>query len=141
MIDNNYVDCIIQLPDNLFFGTSIATCIMVLKKAKKDNSTLFIDATKECIKITNSNKLTDENIQHILNIFTDRKNAQYVSKLVANDDIAGADYNLSVSTYVEQEDTREKVDIVKLNAELARIVERENVLRAEIDRIIKEIEL
>lgn len=114
---------------------------MVLKKAKKDNSTLFIDATKECIKITNSNKLTDENIQHILNIFTDRKNAQYVSKLVANDDIAGADYNLSVSTYVEQEDTREKVDIVKLNAELARIVERENVLRAEIDRIIKEIEL
>ena len=141
LIDNNYVDCIIQLPDNLFFGTSIATCIMVLKKAKKDNSTLFIDATKECIKITNSNKLTDENIQHILNIFTDRKNAQYVSKLVANDDIAGADYNLSVSTYVEQEDTREKVDIVKLNAELARIVERENVLRAEIDRIIKEIEL
>lgn len=141
LIDNNYVDCIIQLPDNLFFGTSIATCIMVLKKAKKDNCTLFIDATRECVKVTNSNKLTEENIQHILNIFTDRKNAQYVSKLVANDDIAKADYNLSVSTYVEQEDTREKVDIVKLNAELARIVERENVLRAEIDRIIKEIEL
>ena len=141
LIDNNYVDCIIQLPDNLFFGTSIATCIMVLKKAKKDNCTLFIDATKECIKITNSNKLTDENIQHILDIFTDRKDVQYVSKLVANDDIAKADYNLSVSTYVEQEDTKEKVDIVKLNAELAEIVERENVLRAEIDRIIKEIEI
>lgn len=140
LIDNNYVDCIIQLPDNLFFGTSIATCIMVLKKAKKDNCTLFIDATKECIKITNSNKLTDENIQHILDIFTDRKDVQYVSKLVANDDIAKADYNLSVSTYVEQEDTREKVDIVKLNAELAEIVERENVLRAEIDKIIAELQ-
>ncbi len=141
LIDNNFVDCVIQLPDNLFFGTSIATCIMVLKKAKKDNSTLFIDATKECVKITNSNKLTDENIRHILDLFTERKDVQYVSRLVANDDIAKADYNLSVSTYVEQEDTREKVDIVKLNAELAEIVERENALRAEIDRIIKEIEI
>jgi len=141
LIDNNYVDCIIQLPDNLFFGTSIATCIMVLKKAKKDNCTLFIDATKECVKVTNSNKLTEENIQHILDIFTNRKDVQYISKLVANDDIAKADYNLSVSTYVEQEDTREKVDIVNLNAELAEIVERENVLRAEIDKIIKEIEI
>ena len=141
LIDNNYVDCIIQLPDNLFFGTSIATCIMVLKKAKKDNCTLFIDATRECVKITNSNKLTEENIQHILDAFTDRKDKQYVSKLVANEDIAKADYNLSVSTYVEQEDNREKVDIVKLNAELAQIVERENVLRAEIDEIIKEIEI
>ncbi len=112
---------------------------MVLKKAKKDNCTLFIDATKECIKITNSNKLTDENIRHILDLFTERKDVQYVSKLVTNDDIAKADYNLSVSTYVEQEDTREKVDIVKLNAELVEIVERENVLRAEIDKIIKEI--
>lgn len=141
LIDNNYVDCIIQLPDNLFFGTSIATCIMVLKKAKKDNCTLFIDATKECVKVTNSNKLTEENIQHILDIFTDRKDVQYVSKLVVNDDIAKADYNLSVSTYVEQEDTREKVDIVKLNAELAEIVERENVLRAKIDKIIEEIKI
>lgn len=141
LIDNNYVDCIIQLPDNLFFGTSIATCIMVLKKAKKDNCTLFIDATKECVKVTNSNKLTEENIQHILDIFTDRKDVQYISKLVANDDISKADYNLSVSTYVEQEDTREKVDIVKLNAELSEIVSRENVLRAEIDKIIKEIEI
>ncbi len=141
LIDNNFVDCIIQLPDNLFFGTSIATCIMVLKKAKKDNSTLFVDATKECVKITNSNKLTDENIQNILKAFIDRTDVQYVSRLVTNAEIAGADYNLSVSTYVEQEDTREKVDIVKLNAELAEIVARENVLRAEIDRIIKEIEI
>ena len=140
-MDNNYVDCIIQLPDTLFFGASLATCIMVLKKAKKDNSTLLIDATRECVKVTNSNKLTDENIQQILAIFTDRKDVQYASRLVANDDIARADYNLSVSTYVEQEDTREKEDIGKLNAEIAQIVERENVLRAEIDKIINEIEI
>ena len=141
LVDNNFIDCIIQLPSNLFFGTSIATCIMVLKRAKKDNGTLFIDASKECVKVTNSNKLTDENIRHILEIFTERKDVQYVSRLVANDEIAKSDYNLSVSTYVEQEDTREKVDIVKLNAELAEIVSRENVLRAEIDKIINEIEI
>ena len=140
LIDNNYVDCIIQLPDNLFFGTSIATCIMVLKKAKKDNCTLFIDATKECIKITNSNKLTEENIQNILDTFTERKDKDYVSKLVSNETIAEGDYNLSVSTYVEQEDKREKVDIVKLNAELKEIVENENRLRAEIDQIIAELQ-
>jgi type I restriction enzyme M protein len=140
LIDNNYVDCIIQLPDNLFFGTSIATCIMVLKKAKKDNSTLFIDASKECIKITNSNKLTEENIQNILDVFTGRKDVEHVCKLVSNDVIADGDYNLSVSTYVEQEDTREKVDIEKLNAELKEIVEKENKLRAEIDKIIAELQ-
>ena len=140
LIDNNYVDCIIQLPDNLFFGTSIATCIMVLKKAKKDNCTLFIDATKECVKVTNSNKLTEENIQNILDVFTERKDVDYVSKLVSNDVIAEGDYNLSVSTYVEQEDTREKVDIVRLNAELKEIVEKENKLRAEIDKIIEELQ-
>ena len=140
LIDNNYVDCIIQLPDNLFFGTSIATCIMVLKKAKKDNYTLFIDASKECVKITNSNKLTEENIQNILDIFIERKDKEYVCKLVSNEVIAEGEYNLSVSTYVEQEDTREKVDIVKLNAELKEIVEKENKLRAEIDKIIAELQ-
>ena len=113
---------------------------MVLKKAKKDNCTLFIDATKECIKITNSNKLTEENIQNILDTFTERKDKDYVSKLVSNETIAEGDYNLSVSTYVEQEDKREKVDIVKLNAELKEIVEKENRLRAEIDQIIAELE-
>lgn len=140
LIDNNYVDCIIQLPDNLFFGTSIATCIMVLKKAKKDNSTLFIDASKECVKVTNSNKLTDNNIQHILDTFINRKDVNHLCKLVPNEDIAAGDYNLSVSTYVEQEDTREKVDIVTLNAVLKEIVDRENLLRVEIDKIIAELE-
>lgn len=82
LIDNNFVDCIIQLPDNLFFGTSIATCIMVLKKNKKDNNTLFIDATKECIKVTNNNKLTEENINNIIKIFENREDLEYVAKLV-----------------------------------------------------------
>ncbi len=141
LIDNNFVDCLIQLPDNLFFGTSIATCIMVLKKSKKDNSTLFIDATNECIKVTNNNKLTEKNIENIVNIFKSREDKKYVSKIVSNLEIAENDYNLSVSTYVEKEDTREKIDISKLNNEIAEIVARENVLRSEIDKIIAEIEV
>ncbi len=140
LVDNNYIDCIIQLPDNLFFGTSIATCIMVLKKSKSENSTLFIDASKEFIKVTNSNKLTQKNINNILKTYKERKNIEYVSKLVPNSDIAKQDYNLSVSTYVEQEDTREKIDIVALNAEIEKIVAREQVLRDEINKIIDEIE-
>lgn len=141
LIDNNYIDCIIQLPDNLFFGTSIATCIMVLKKGKAESKTLFIDASKECVKVTNSNKLTEENIKNILKVFTERKEKiDYVSRLVNNDEIAGNEYNLSVSSYVEAEDTREVIDIKVLNAQIAEIVEKENKLRAEIDRIIAEIE-
>lgn len=139
LIDNNFVDCIIQMPDNLFYGTSIATCIMVMKRSKKDNSTLFIDASKECVKVTNSNKLTPENIEHILQLFSDRKDVQYVCKLVGNETIAEGDYNLSVSQYVEQEDTREKVDIEELNARLEKIVAHENELRVQIDAIIKQL--
>lgn len=140
LIDNNFVDCIIQLPDNLFYGTSIATCIMVLKKAKKDNCTLFIDASKECVKVTNNNKLAPENIQNILQMYADRADVQYLCKLVSNDTIAKGDYNLSVSSYVEQKDTREKVDIVELNARLEKIVAHENELRKQIDDIIKELQ-
>lgn len=141
LIDNNFVDCIIQLPDNLFFGTSIATCIMVLKKNKKDNNTLFIDATKECVKITNNNQLTEKNINNIIKIFENREDIEYVAKLVSNKEIAENDYNLSVSTYVEKEDTREKIDIDKLNKEIEEIVAREQVLRDEIKKIISEIEV
>ena len=141
LIDNNFVDCIIQLPDNLFFGTSIATCIMVLKKSKKDNSTLFIDATNYCVKVTNNNKLTDENISDIVEIFTNRKDKEYIAKLVSNEEISENDYNLSVSTYVEKEDTREKINIIELNKEIDEIVAREQVLRDEIKKIISEIEV
>ena len=141
LIDNNFVDCIIQLPDNLFFGTSIATCIMVLKKSKKDNSTLFIDATKECVKVTNNNKLTDKNIENIVNVFDKREDVEHVAKLVSNQNIAENDYNLSVSTYIEKEDTREKVDIDELNKKIEEIVAKENILRDEINKIISEIEV
>ena len=140
LIDNNFIDCIIQLPSNLFFGTSIATCIMVLKKNKADNKTLFIDASKECIKVTNNNKLTPENIDRIVDTFANRTQEPHFSHLAAYEEIAQQEYNLSVSTYVEAEDTREKIDIQQLNAQIAQIVAREEVLRAEIDKIIAEIE-
>ena len=140
LIDNNYVDCVIQLPSNLFFGTTIATCIIVLKKNKADNKTLFIDATKECIKVTKNNKLTPDNIEKIVNTFANREEKAHFSHLAAYDEIVENDYNLSISTYVEAEDTREKVDIVKLNAEIEEIVKREDELRAAIREIIAEIE-
>ena len=141
LVDNNYIDCIIQLPDNLFYGTSIATCIMVLKKSKSDNNILFIDASKEFTKVTNSNKLTQDNINNILNAFIERKDIKHFSRLVPNSEIVENDYNLSVSNYVEQEDTKEKIDIVALNEELKRIVARSQTLREEIDKIISEIEV
>ena len=141
LIDNNFVDCIIQLPDNLFFGTSIATCIMVLKKNKKDNNTLFIDATKECVKITNNNQLTEKNINNIIKIFENREDIEYVAKLVSNKEISENDYNLSISTYVEKEDTREKINIVELNKEIDEIVAKEQELRDKIKKIISEIEV
>lgn len=140
LVDNNFVDAVIQLPDNLFYGTSIATCIMVLKKSKADNAVLFIDASKEFVKVTNSNKLTAENIEQILRWYQNRQDVDHLVRCVDKNEIAEQNYNLSVSTYVEPEDTREKIDIVKLNAELKDIVARENILRAEIDKIIAEIE-
>ena len=141
LIDNNFIDCIIQLPSNLFFGTSIATCIMVLKKGKADNKTLFIDASAECIKVTNNNKLTQANIERIVDTFTNRAEEAHFSHLANYEEIADNNYNLSVSTYVEAEDTREKIDIVALNAEIEKIVAREQVLRDEIAKIIAEIEV
>ena len=140
LIDNNFVDCIIQLPSNLFFGTSIATCIMVLKKGKSDNKILFIDASRECVKVTNNNKLTQDNIARIVDTYAKRAEETHFSHLASYDEVVGNNYNLSVSVYVEQEDTREIIDIVKLNAEISEIVLREQKLRDEIDRIIGEID-
>lgn len=140
LIENNYIDCIIQLPSNLFFGTSIATCIMVMKKSKSSDDVLFIDASAECVKVTNNNKLTQGNIENILRIFTERKDIDYTAKVVKNSVIAENDFNLSVSTYVEKEDKREKIDINELNQQIEEIVARENILRDEIAKIIAEIE-
>ena len=140
LVDGNFIDCVIQLPSNLFFGTSIATCIMVLKKDKKDSNILFIDASNEFTKATNNNILTDENIDKIVETFAKREEVEHFAHLAIGKEIQENEYNLSVSTYVEPEDTREKVDIVKLNAEIKEIVAREQKLRDEIDKIIAEIE-
>lgn len=113
---------------------------MVLKKGKKDNKVLFIDATNEFAKETNNNRLTDENIKNIVDAFVKREDKQYFCKMISYDEIKGQGFNLSVSSYVEAKDTREKTDIVKLNAEIKEIVAREQVLRDEIDKIIAEIE-
>ncbi len=140
LVDNNFVDCIIQLPANLFFGTTIATCIMVLKKGKTDNRILFIDASEEYKKETNNNILEPKNINRIVEKFTSREDEEYFAKIVAYDDIKEQGYNLAVSTYVETKDTREEIDIIKLNAEIKAIVAREQELRDSIERIICEIE-
>jgi len=140
LVDNNFIDCIIQLPSNLFFGTSIATCIMVLKKWKADDKILFVDASNEFIKVTNNNKLTQKNIANIVKAFAERVDKKYFCKLISYDAVKAQNYNLSVSTYVEQEDKREKIDITELNAEIKKIVAREQLLRDEIDKIIFEIE-
>ena len=141
LVDNNFVDCVIQLPSNLFFGTNIATCILVLRKGKIDNNILFIDATNECIKITNNNKLTPENLDNIVAEYESRENKDHFARLVSYDEIKENDYNLSISTYVEAADTREAIDIVALNSQIDGIVARENVLRERISKIIAEIEV
>ena len=140
LIDNNFIDCVIQLPSNLFFGTSIATCIMVMKRGKTDNKVLFVDATKECIKVTNNNKLTPDNIQRIVDEYASREEVPHFAHLASYEEVKEQEYNLSVSTYVEAEDTREAVDIAKLNAEIEEIVKREDELRSSIRAIIAEIE-
>ena len=140
LVDNNYVDAVIQLPPNLFFGTSIATCIIVLKKSKSDNKTLFIDASAELVPSGNKNKLSKSNRAKILDAFTNRKDIEYFTKLVDNEKIAENDYNIAVSSYVETEDTREIIDINKLNEEISQIVKKQSELRTAIDKIVAEIE-
>ena len=139
LIENNYVDCVIQLPENLFFGVSIATCIIVLKKSKADNNVLFIDANAECIKDGNKNKLTDENIGTIFQYYVGRADVDYKSKLVNNKDILANDCNLSVSSYVEQEDTREIINISEVNAKLSSLITEGDELNQKINTIIQEL--
>lgn len=140
LVDNNYVDTVIQLPPDLFFGTTIATCIIVLKKSKKDNKTLFIDASAEFVRGGNKNKLSDPNRAKILKAFTNREGIEYFAKLIDNQAVADNDYNIAVSSYVVSEDTREVVDITVLNAKIADIVSKQNELRTAIDLIVSDIE-
>jgi type I restriction enzyme M protein len=139
LIDNNYIDAVIQLPPDLFFGTTIATCVIILKKNKKENKTLFIDASKEFVRGGNKNKLSEENRKKILDAFISRKNIDYFAKLVDNKEISENDYNIAVSSYVVAEDTREVIDIKELNQKIEKIVARQNELREAIDKIILDI--
>ena len=140
LVDNNYVDAVIQLPADLFFGTTIATCILVLKKSKKSSDVLFIDASAEFKRVGNKNKLLEEHQARILGAFTAREPEDYFTTVVSIEDIASNDYNIAVSSYVEAEDTREAVNITELNAEIARIVARQAELRTAIDEIVADLE-
>ena len=142
LVDNNFVETIISVAPNLFYGTSIAVTLLVLSKHKTDNKTQFIDASGEDFfkKVTNNNVMTDDHIEKIMEIFDRKEDIEHVAVSIDNTKIAENDYNLSVSSYVEAKDMREKVDIVKLNEEVSTTVEKINTLRADIDTIIKEIE-
>ncbi|MDU9772720.1 type I restriction-modification system subunit M [Helicobacter pylori] len=140
LVKENVIDCVIALPDNLFFGTSIATCILVLKKNKKDDTTLFIDASKEFLKEGKKNKLKECNREKILQTYIERKEVKHFSTLANIEKIKENDYNLSVNRYVEQEDTKEAIDIKALNSEISQIVEKQSALRERLESIIKELE-
>lgn len=140
LIDNNYIDTVLQLPPDLFFGTTIATCVIVLKKSKKDNKTLFIDASAEFVRGGNKNKLSEENRAKILEAFIQRKDIAHFAKLVDSKTIAENDYNIAVSTYVAQKDTSEVIDTKELNAKIAGIVALQNELRTAIDEIVADLE-
>ena len=140
LIDNNYVDTVIQLPPDLFFGTGIQTCILVLKKSKNDNKVLFINAERDFTRQGNKNKLVKDNRDKILNTYNSREDIEYYSRLVDHSEIADNDYTLSVTTYVTAEDTREVIDITALNTEIKEIVARQSELRTKIDAIVADLE-
>ena len=140
LVDNNYVDAVIQLPADLFFGTTIATCILVMKKSKPDNTILFIDATNQFVRGSAKNKLNDDHIQKILNTYANRETHEYFSRLVEHDEIKTEEYNISVGTYVAPKDNREVIDITELNTRIGGIVGRQDELRAQIDAIVADLE-
>src|SRR5690606_16326540 len=142
LVDNNYVESVISLAPNLFYGTSIAVNLLVLSKHKTENKTQFIDASGEDFfkKVTNNNVMTDKHIAKVMEMFDSKEEIAHVATSIDNTKIAENDYNLSVSSYVEVQDNREKVDIIKLNKEVSKTVERINKLRADIDLIVNEIE-
>ena len=140
LVDSNYVDTVIQLSPDLFFGTTISTCILVLKKSRATNDILFIDASAEFVRKGNKNKLSEENRQKVLDSFTDRQNIDYFAKVTTYEDVVANDYNLSVSSYVEAEDIHEEINIVELNADIAKIVAHQSELRMEIDAIVADLE-
>lgn len=141
MIDNNFVDTVIQLPPDLFFGTSIATCILVLKKNKTDNNILFVDASEECVRNTNKNKLSDNNINNIVNILKDRKSVDNKSYLATYDEVKDNEYNISVNSYLKTNTDDNNIDIEEVNKKLSEVVPRQQQIRKELEEIIKELEV
>ncbi|BAW81061.1 type I restriction endonuclease EcoR124II subunit M [Candidatus Nitrosoglobus terrae] len=141
LVDNNYVETVISLAPNLFFGTSIAVNILVLSKHKADNTTQFIDASELFKKETNNNILKDEHITQIMQVFDSKEAIEHFAKTVESSAIAANDYNLAVSSYVEAKDTRKIIPIHQLNAELKTTVAKIDQLRTEIDAIVAEIDL
>ena len=141
MIDNNFVDTVIQLPPDLFFGTSIATCILVLKKNKSDNNILFVDASEEFTRNTNKNKLSDENINNIVGLLKDRKSVENKSYLASYDEVKDNDYNISVNSYLKTNTDDNNIDIEEVNKKLAEVVPRQQQIRKELEEIIKELEV
>ena len=142
LVKKNYVDAVIQLPANLFFGVTIATCVIVLSKHKADDKVLFVDASEQFGHVGNKNKLMPEHIAKIAAAVVDRTEEEHFSKLVGIDEIGaeGNHWNLSVGTWVEKKDTREKVDIDELNRRIDGIVRRQSELRGQIDAIIADLE-
>jgi type I restriction enzyme M protein len=140
LVDNNYVDTVIQLPPDLFFGTGIQTCILVLKKSKKKNKYLFINAEREFARFGNKNKLRPEDIEKVLTKYTDRMDEDFFARHVEHAEIAENDYSLSVTSYVIAEDKREIVNIKELNKSISEIVARQSILRKEIDKIVNDLE-
>lgn len=141
MIDNNFIDTVIQLPSDLFFGTSIATCILVLKKNKNDNNILFVDASDECVRSTNKNKLSDENINNIINVLKDRKSIVNKAYLATYEEVKDNDYNISVNSYLKTSSEDTTIDIEEVNKKLSQVVPKQQKIRKELEEIIKELEV
>lgn len=139
LVDNNFIDSIIQLPSNIFSNTNISTCILILSKNKPDNNVLFIDASNEFIRAKNNNELSDQNIENILSIYSNRESKKHISNLVPNVEIEKNSYNLSVSSYVEKKSENKKINISELNEKIKKVVQRNRQLRDEIDSIISSL--
>jgi len=141
LIENNYIDCIIQLPANLFFGTPITTCIMVMKKSKSDSKVLFIDASEEYIKVTNNNKLTPENIERIVDTCANRKVEENFSYLATSEEIAEKKYDLGVSTYIATKEEKKEINISDINEKISNCIAEQERLREQLNTILREIEV
>ena len=140
LIENNYVDAIIELPPDLFFGTNITTDILILKKTKNNNDVLFVNASKEFVRKSAKNELSPENINNMLQYLIDREDKEFISKVISNEEIAKNKYDLSVNSYVDFEQAEEEIDIIETHKELAKTVERVNRLRILIDEITQELD-